>query len=214
MEVKQGRGVNKQNWLIEIFPFCGITGHMLVSFSPQNPGVRWVSLSHPRPLCPSLTMFYQSLQPRAGCSFPGRTCMSTKSLGRWRCPVSWHAATFCLCCSLCPAERVSHSALSFILQKTQIQTLQSSSHSLEDLALFLNTVALQQNIALCWLSQQDFQVISRRRRRWVLRESRPVSPLPVIILRDIYASVGQGLVQPFHWQLDGRTRAHMVLSEI
>lgn len=48
-----------------------------------------------------------------------------------------------------------------------------------------------QLFALYWLSRQDFQVISRRRRR-------PFCPLPVVILRDIYASVGHGSVEPFH----------------
>lgn len=200
---------SKQTELIEIFPFCGITGHMLVSFSPHNPGVRWVNLSHPRLLCSSLIVLYQSLQPRAGCSFPGRAGISMRSHGKWSCPVSWCAATFCLCCSLCPAEGQPRCFILHFAENTDPYTailqplfggrgpvLEHCCPPEEGFKLF----------ALCWWSQQDFQVISRRRRRRVLRDSRPFSPLPVIILRDIYASVGQGLVQPFHQQLDGRTR--------
>lgn len=49
---------------------------------------------------------YHASEPAAQswCSFPGRACVSMRSLRRWSCPVSWHVATFCLCCSLCPAE--------------------------------------------------------------------------------------------------------------
>lgn len=41
-EVKQGT-ISKWNWLMEIFPSYGITGHMLVSFSALNTGVGWDS---------------------------------------------------------------------------------------------------------------------------------------------------------------------------
>lgn len=89
-------------------------------------------------------------------------------------------------------QRVISVALSSTLQKTQMHVLKSFSHSLEDLALALNTVTLQQNIFISLhfadnLEKTFNSLCFQGRAGGGYWDSRSFCPLPisVIILRDI-----------------------------
>lgn len=128
-----------------------------------------------------------------------------KFLRRWRSPILWHAAvSFFVCALPFILQRVIMIALSFILQKRQVCPIcYALSHSLDTLALFLNTLNLQHIFtSLHFADYLDKIFISlcfqSRAEGGALRESRSFRLLPVVVLKEIFCAVLIMSLLPFH----------------